>query len=75
MNRVEWFNDIIVGCGNTVYEVSESRIELTSPNYPKKYPKNHDCANVVRYTKGEVVKLTFLKFQVYKDYWDESYGW
>ena len=75
MNRVELIDNIVVGCGNTGYEVSESGIELTSPNHPKKYPKNHDCANVVRYSKGEVVKLTFLKFQVDKDYWDESYDW
>ena len=75
MNTVESYHNIKDGCGNTGYEVSESVIELTSPYYPKKYPKNHDCANVVRYSKGEVVHLTFLDFDVYKDTWDESSDW
>ena len=49
--------------------------KLTSPNYPNKYPENVDCANVINYPIGVVVKVTFLEFDVHEDGFGKDAYW
>merc|ERR1712080_66467 len=48
-------------CGRTYREPTG---RLTSPNFPRNYPRNQACSAVIRSTKGAKIKLQFKKFKV-----------
>lgn len=49
-------------CDNQI--IQSRRGEITSPEYPQKYPQNSDCDWTITVEKGYQITLTFLEFDI-----------
>ena len=51
------------GCGDTNYEITSDGI-LVSPNYPRMYPNNEDCSNLIKVEDGKIIRISPIDFLV-----------
>ena len=52
------------GCGSIPFEVSQPGSEMVHSKHNKSDLEKSVCANVVNFTTGFVVELSFLKFEM-----------
>ena len=64
----------VLGCGDTAKVISSLGM-LTSPNYPKDYPNNEYCYNVIRVPVGERIRLVIVYFNVDPTIWTTYDPW
>jgi len=60
-------------CGGIVKVPSKGSKTITSPNYPKNYPRRADCVFTLIGAKGKNLKLQFLDMDIEKNarcFWD-----
>ena len=57
-------NISFVGCGISPYKVSKSGSYISSPNPQNDHSGYTRCANLVEFSPGKVVVLTFIQFGI-----------
>ena len=63
-------DEACVACGGFITAPSGY---LSSPCYPNNYANNLDCEWHINVPEGEQIKIDFVDFNVYADYWDWDY--
>ena len=59
--------NLYLGCNMSVSNIG---VEITSPEYPRPYPKNLHCVTNIRLEEDQKIALRFVKFDL-ENFWED----